>query len=118
MVAYGQFENVKLEMEQLKIDILGMSEIKWTRQGYYRVIFSDDERKITGAIIILNKELGKKIIDIIHYNERTTIIKIGTKQSNAFIIQLYMTTSNHKDEEIEEMYEQISSVINGKRETI
>lgn len=27
-----------------------------------------------------------------------------------------MTTSNHKDKEMEEMYEQISSVINGKRE--
>lgn len=27
-----------------------------------------------------------------------------------------MTTSNHKDKEIEEMYEQISRVINGKRE--
>lgn len=116
MVVYKKFENVKFEMKQLKIDILGISEIKWTKQADYRI--TDYKRKITRVIIILNQELGKKIIDIIYYNERIVAIKIGTKQLNAFIIQVYMTTSKHKDKEIEEMYEQISSVINGKRETI
>lgn len=39
-------------MKQLKIDVLDMSEIKWTGQGEfwsedYKVIFSDNERNIT-----------------------------------------------------------------------
>lgn len=37
-LVYKKIKNVKLEMKQLKIDILDMSEIKWTEQGDYRVM--------------------------------------------------------------------------------
>lgn len=30
---YRKLDNVKLEMKRLKIDVLGMSETRWTEQG-------------------------------------------------------------------------------------
>lgn len=38
-------------------------------------------------------------------------IKLERKPVDTFILQVYMPTSTHKDEEIEETYEQISEVI-------
>lgn len=83
-----------------------MSEIRWTRQGDYwsadyRVIFNGDECKITEVGIITNKDLGYKINRIIHYNERIIAIKLQSKQSEIFIVQVYMPTFSDQDEEIE-----------------
>lgn len=114
----GKLENVKLEMERLKIDVLGISEIRWTGQGDYRVIFKGDERKIAGVGIILNKVLGNRINTIIHYSKRIIAIKIESKQLDIFIIQVYMPMSSHMDEKIEEMYKQISELAKEKNNLI
>uniref|UniRef100_A0A2S2Q593 Craniofacial development protein 2 n=1 Tax=Sipha flava TaxID=143950 RepID=A0A2S2Q593_9HEMI len=103
-------------MERYKIDILGISEVKWTGlwdvwSGDCRVIFIGDEDKITGLGIVVNKDPGHKIKSIIHFNQRIIGIKIEIKQTETFIIQIYMPTSSNKHEEIEELYEPISEVI-------
>lgn len=104
------------------IDVIGLSEIKWTGQGDYwsgdyRIIFNGDENKFAGVGLIVNKDLDHKIKNIIHFNERIIAIKIKTKQqTNTIIIQVYMATSSHTDEEIEKMYEQISEVIEMAKE--
>ncbi|CAI6352699.1 unnamed protein product [Macrosiphum euphorbiae] len=112
----GKLENLKIEMERLKIDIIGISELKWTGKGDfwsedYRIIFSGDDHRVTGVGFILNKEIGKKVVEVVQYNERIIAIKIETKPVDTFILQVYMQTSTHKDEEIEEIYEQINEVI-------
>lgn len=85
--------------------------------GDYRVIFNGDENRIAGVGIIINTDLGHKIKSIIHFNERIIGIKIKTKPMDIFIIQkIYMPTSSHKDEEIDELYEQISEVIEMAKE--
>lgn len=112
----GKLENLIIEMERLKIDIIGISELKWTGKGDfwsegYRIIFSGDDYRVTGVGFILNKEMGKKVIEIVQYNDRIIAIKIETKPVDTFILQVYMPTSSHKDEKIEEMYEQINEMI-------
>lgn len=77
-------------MERLKIDVLGVSQIRWIEQGDYwarncRVIFSDDERKIAGVCLILNKKFGNKINTIKNYNERIISIRIKSEPSDTFI---------------------------------
>lgn len=47
---------------------------------------------------IVNKEFEHKIKSIVHFNERIIGIKIETKQTDTFIIQVYMPISSHKDE--------------------
>jgi len=59
----------------------------------------------------MNKDMGKRVNTVIQYNHRIIAIKIDTKPVNAFINQVYMPTSGHGDDEIEEIYEQIEEVI-------
>ena len=117
----GKLENLKIEMERLKIDIIGISELKWSGKGdfwlgEYRIIFSGDDHRVTGVGFILKKEIGKKVVDIFQYNDRIIAIKIETKPVDTIILQVYMPTSTHKDEEIEEIYEQINEVIEMTKE--
>lgn len=71
-------------MERLKIDIIRISKLKWTGKGDfwsedYRIIFSGDNQRITRVGFILNKEMGKKVVEIVLYNDRIISIKIKTK---------------------------------------
>jgi len=53
----GKLENIKLEIKRYNIDILDMSEIKWS--GDLGEIFAGDDNKIVGVGIIMNKDMGK-----------------------------------------------------------
>lgn len=88
--------------------------ILWS--GNYRIIFSGHEHKVTGVDFILNKEIGKKVVEILQYNDRIIAINIETKPVNTFILQVYMPTSIHKDKKIREIYKQISEVIEMTKE--
>lgn len=100
-------------MEWHKINVLRTSEIKWIGLGdywseNYRIIFNGDENKIAEVELIVCNDFGHKIKNIIHFNERIIAIKIKTKQTDTFIIKVYMPTSSHKDEE---MYDQVPEII-------
>lgn len=104
---------LELEMEWHKINVLRTSEIKWIGLGdywseNYRIIFNGDENKIAEVELIVCNDFGHKIKNIIHFNERIIAIKIETKQTDTFIIKVYMPTSSHKDEE---MYDQVPEII-------
>jgi len=112
----GKLENIKLEMKRLNIDILGMSETKWKEEGDfwsddYRVIYSGDKNSNTGVGIILSKEWGKRIKNYLLYSDRIILIKLQTDGNDLIIIQTYMPASGYKDEEVEEVYEQLEEVM-------
>jgi len=82
-------------MERLKIHVIGISELKWTGKGDfwsegYRIIFSRDDHRVTGVGFILNKEIRKKVVEFVQYNDRIISIKIETKPVNTFILQVYI----------------------------
>lgn len=71
-------------MERLRIDIIGISEIKWKIRGgfwsgNYRIIFIGHDQKVTGKGFILNKEVGKKVTEIVQYGDRIIAIKVETQ---------------------------------------
>ena len=101
----------KIEMRLLKIDILGMSEIvlkdeEEFRSDNYRLIYSGDKNKNTGVGIILTKEWGQRVKN--YLLTITELCFLNIKQTKKpVIIQTYMPTSGYKDEEVEEVYEQL-----------
>ncbi len=114
-------EEVKREMKRYKLGVLGMSEVRWKGQGDevdddgVRIIFSGGDKHERGVAIVLEKEVAKRIIEIEQCNDRLMMIKISATPVDIAIIQVYMPTTTHNDDEIEIMYEQIEKLINKQK---
>uniref|UniRef100_A0A8D9E3Z3 Craniofacial development protein 2 n=1 Tax=Cacopsylla melanoneura TaxID=428564 RepID=A0A8D9E3Z3_9HEMI len=112
----GKLENLLLEMKRLNMEIVGISEIKWKDQGdiwnsNYRIIYSGDEKGIAGVGIVLNKDWGNRVKNVVMFNKRIILIKLQINDKEILnVIQIYMPTSRCTEEELEELYEQIDEV--------
>lgn len=106
-------------MDKMKIDILGISEMRWPKSrdfqsGDHKIIYTgaSETKPGTGGVgIILNKTLGKKVKGYIQFDDRIILIKLQTKPKDTIVVQVYMPTSNSSDEEVEEVYGNIDKII-------
>ena len=106
----GKLEIVKLEMERIKIDILGISELKWTGTGHftsgnYEVYYSGSENiRRNGVALIVNKKLINSIIGYNTKNDRMISIRLQGKPTNLTIIQIYAPTTEAEESITENFY--------------
>lgn len=115
----GKLENLKMEMERLELDILGISEVRWPNQGdlwsgNYRIIHTgtaENERGLGGVGIMTNKHFGKRIKGYVQYSERIMLVRFDTKPRDTVIIQVYMPTTNAEDDKVEEVYDSLDNII-------
>jgi hypothetical protein len=77
----------------------------------YRIIYSEDKKSNTGVGIVLTKERGQRVKNYLIYNARIILVKLKTDGNDLVIIQTYMLISGFKDEEAEEVCEQLEEVI-------
>ena len=114
----GRLEEVKREMKRNGLSILGISEVRWKGQKEFvsdgmRIISSGGEKCERGVAFVLDQEVARRLIEIEQCSDRLIMIKVSATPVDMVIIQVYMPTSDHTDEEIEDMYEQIEKLING-----
>src|SRR5207245_8643834 len=77
----------------------------------YRVVYSGGEMKERGVAIVLDCETAKRVIEVEQYSDRVSIVKLQAEPVDIVLVQVYMPTSEHDDEEIETMYEQLDDII-------
>ena len=101
----GKLEVVKQEKARLNIDILGISELKWTGMGEFN---SDDHHiyycgqeslRRNGVAIIVNKS-PKCSIGCNLKNDRMISVHFQGKPFNITVIQVYAPTSNAEEAEV------------------
>ena len=104
----GKSEVVKQKMARVNIDILGISELKWTGMGEFN---SDDHfiyycgqesLRRNGVAIIVKKESEMKYLDAISKNNRMIPVHFQGKSFNITVTQVYAPSSNA--EEAEQFY--------------
>jgi DNA-binding IclR family transcriptional regulator len=117
-------ENMKMEMTRLELDNVGVSEIRRTGaddfwSDDYSIIYSSDSHRDAGVGFIVKKEWGRRVKAYCRSNERIMLIKMEGEPADTVIEQRYMPTSNHTEEEIEEIHEQLdeASPREGKRDS-
>ena len=102
---------VKQEMARVNVDILGISELKWTGIGEFN---SDDHYiyycgqqclKRNGISITVNKGVQNAVLRYNLKNGRMISAHFQGKPSNITVIQVYAPTSNA--EEAERFYEDL-----------
>ena len=109
--------NIQREMNKLNLDILGLCEIRWKDCGDFedadiRMIYSGGERAERGVAIVLRGNTRSAVEEVECISDRIMWIKLKGEKLNTLIIQVYMPTSDHQDDEVEEMYDVIEEIIN------
>ena len=116
----GKLEGVKREMKRCGLNVLGVSEVRWKGQGDcmsdgVRIIYSGGEECQRGVAIMCDEEVSRRVTEVQLCNDRLIMIKISAMPVDIVVIQVYMPTTEHEDEEIEEMYDQIDNIINKQK---
>ena len=98
-------------MARVNVDILGISELKWTGMGefnsddhyiYYRGQESPKETlRRNGVAIIVNKRVQNAVPGCNLKNDRMISVRFQGKPFNITVIQVYAPTSNAEEAEVE-----------------
>ena len=101
----GKLEVVKQEMEKVNIDILGISELKWTGMGefnsddHYIYYCGQESLRRNGVAIMVNKRVQNAVLGHNLKNDRMISVHFQGKPFDITVIQVYAPTSNAEEDE-------------------
>ena len=113
----GKLEAVKQEMARVNIDILGISELKWTEMGkfnsddHYIYYCEQDSLRKNGVALIVNKRVRNAVFGCNLKNDRMISVRFQRKPFNITVIWVYAPTSNAEEAEVEWFYEDLQDLL-------
>ena len=102
----GKLEVVKQEMARVNVDILGISELKWTGMGefnsddHYIYYCGQESLRRNGVAIMVNKRVRNAVHGCNLINDRMISVCSQGKPFNITVIQVYAQTSNAEETEM------------------
>ena len=112
----GKLEVVKQEMARVNVNIIGISELKWTGMGEFN---SDDHHiyycgqeslRRNGVAIMVKKRVRNAVLGCSLKDDRMISVRLQGKPFNITVIQVYAPTSNAEEAEFEWFYEDLREV--------
>ena len=103
----GKLEVVKQEMTRVNINIIGISELKWTGMGefnsddHYIYYCRQESFRSNGVAIMVNKRVRNAVLGCNLKNDRMISVRFQGKPFNITVIQVYVPTSNTEEAEVE-----------------
>ena len=113
----SKLEVVKQEMARVNIDILGISELKWTGMGefnsddHYIYCCGQESLERNGVAIIVNKRVRNAVLGCNLKNNRMISVHFQGKPFNITVIQVYALTGNAEEAEVEQFYEDLQDLL-------
>ena len=113
----GKLEMVKQELARVNVDILGISELKWTGMGefnsddHYIYYCGQESLRRNGVAIMVNKRVQNTVLGCNLKNDRMISIDFQGKPFNITVIQAYAPTSNAEEAEVEWLYEDLQDLL-------
>ena len=113
----GKLEVVKQETARVNVDILGISELKWTGMGefdsddHYIYYCGQESLRRNGVAIMVNKRVQNAVLGCIHKNDRMISVRFQGKPFNITIIQAYAPKGNVEEAEVERFYEDLQDLL-------
>ena len=110
-----KLEVVKQEMAKGNVDILGISELKWTGMGkfnsddHYIYYCGQESLRRNGVAIMVNERVRNAVLECSLKNDRMISVRFQAKPFNITVIQVYAPTSNAEEAEVEWFYEGLTS---------
>ena len=116
-MSQGELQVVNQEMARMNIDVLGISELKWTRMGK----FNSDDRYIyycgreslrrNGVALIVNERVRNAVLGCNLKNDRMISVRYQGKPFDVTVIQVYAPTTDAEEAEIEQFYEDLQPIL-------
>ena len=103
--------------ERVNIDILGISELKWTEMGefnsddHYIYYCGQESLKRNGVAIMVNKRVRNAVLGCNLKNDRMIPVHFQGKPFNITVIHVYALTSNAEEAEVEWFYEDLEDLL-------
>ena len=113
----GKLDVVKQEMEWVNVEILGISELKWTRMGdfnsddHYIYYCRQESLRRNGVAIMVNERVRNAVLECNLKNNRMISVCFQGKSFNITITQIYAPTSNTEEAEFEPFYEDLQDLL-------
>ena len=113
----GKLEAVKQEMARVNIDILGISELKWTGMGefnsddHYIYYCGQESLRRNGVAIMVNKRVQNAVHGCNLKNNRMISVCFQGKPFNITVIRVYALTNNAEEAEVERFYEGLQDLL-------
>ena len=102
----GKLEVVKQEMARVNINILGISELKWTGMGefnsddHYIYYWGQESLRRNGVAIMVNKRVRNAVLECNLKNDRMISVRFQGKPFNIIVIQAFAPTSNTEEDDV------------------
>ena len=113
----GKLEVIKQEMARVNIDILGISELKWTgmdefnSDDHYIYYCGQEPLSRNGVALIVNKRVQNAVLGCTLKNDRMILVHFQGKPLDITIIQVFAPTANAEEAEIEWLYEDLQDLL-------
>ena len=112
-----RLEVAKQEMARANINILGISELRWTGMGelnsddHYIYSHGQESLRRNGVAIIVNKRVCNAVPGCNLKNNRMISVHFLGKPFNITVIQVYAPTSNAEEAEVGWFYENLQDLL-------
>ena len=115
-VNQGKLEVVKQEMTRVIINILGISELKWTGMGKFNsddhyIYFCGQESCGRNGVALTVKKSPKYNTWVQSQKQQNYLCSFQGKSFSITVIQLYAPTNNAEEAELEQFYEDLQNII-------
>ena len=113
----GKLEVVKQEMAKVNVNILGVSELKWSGMGeinsddHYIYYCGQESLRRNAVAILVNKRVWNAVLGGNLKNDRMISVHFQGKPFNITVIQTYAPTSNTEEAEVELFYEDLQDLL-------
>ena len=113
----GKLEVVKQEVARVNIDILGISELKWTGMGefnsddHYIYYCGQESLRRNGVAFIVNQRLQNAGLGCNLKSNRMISAHLQDKPLNTTVTQVYAPTTNAEKAEVEQFYEELQHLL-------
>ena len=103
-------EVVKQEMAGVNVNILGISELKWTGMGefnsddHYTYYRRQESLRRNGVATMVNKGVRNAVLACNLKNDRMISVRFQGKPFNITVIHVYAPTNNTEEAEVERFY--------------
>ena len=113
----GKLEVAKQKMARVNINILGISELRWTRMGefnsdnHYIYYCGQESLRRNGVAIMVNKRVQTTVLGCNLKNDRMSSVCFQGKPFDIMVIQVYALTSNTEEAKAEQFYENLQDLL-------